>query len=141
MDLRAVEDVDLRMGVPTLVKTGLVIELPAGYEAQIRPRSGLALKHGLTIPNSPGTIDPSYRGEIGVVLLWAGHNPNHQGWVEVVSSEGFVTTAFVPSFKINKGDRVAQMVVARYEPVAWEEEAELPETDRGDGGFGSTGVQ
>ncbi len=96
--------------------TGLAIELPAGYEAQIRPRSGLALRSSITLPNSPATIDPGYRGEIRVILLNLGRE----------------------AYEIAAGDRIAQMVVARYEAVEWEE-AELSESVRGDGGFGSSG--
>jgi dUTP pyrophosphatase len=117
MDLRAVERVVLAPGVPHAVPTGLAIELPAGYEAQVRPRSGLALKHAITIPNSPATIDPGYRGEIRVILLNAGRN----------------------DFTIEPGDRIAQMVIARYEPVEWDE-GDLSESRRGEGGFGSSGI-
>jgi len=106
----------LQPGVPQLVPTGLSVELPPGYEAQIRPRSGLALKHAITVPNSPATIDPGYRGEIQVILLNLG------------SSE----------YRIEPGDRIAQMIIARYEPIEWEE-GELGETTRGSGGFGSSG--
>lgn len=102
----------------TLIPTGLFIQLPEGYEAQIRPRSGLALKQGLTIPNSPATIDADYTGEIGVILANISNNP----------------------IIINPGDRIAQMVVAKHEKVEWTEVAELDKTERGDGGFGSTGV-
>lgn len=116
MDLRAVEDVLLEPGVPALVGTGLAIEAPPGYEAQIRPRSGLALKHAVTLPNSPATIDPGYRGEIRVILLNLGREP----------------------YQVHAGDRIAQMVVARYEPVEWEE-GELNGSRRGAGGFGSSG--
>ncbi len=116
MDLHAVEDVLLEPGVPALVPTGLAIELPPGYEAQIRPRSGLALRHAITLPNAPATIDPGYRGEIRVILLNLGRAP----------------------YRIRKGDRIAQMVIARYEAAEWVE-AELSETRRGDGGFGSSG--
>lgn len=116
MDLRAVEEVTLPPGEPCLVPTGLAIELPAGYEAQIRPRSGLALRSSITLPNSPATIDPGYRGEIRVILLNLGRE----------------------AYEIAAGDRIAQMVVARYEAVEWEE-AELSESVRGDGGFGSSG--
>lgn len=116
MDLCAVADALLEPNVPQLVPTGLAIEVPPGYEAQIRPRSGLALKHAITIPNSPGTIDPGYRGEIRVILLNLGRNP-HQ---------------------IQKGDRIAQMVIAKYEAIEWEE-GDLSETNRGAGGFGSSG--
>jgi len=116
LDLRAVERVTLQPGSPHLVATGLSIELPPGYEAQIRPRSGLALKHAITLPNSPATIDPGYRGEIRVILLNQGREP----------------------YEIQPGDRIAQMVIARYEPIEWEE-GELNESRRGEGGFGSSG--
>lgn len=119
MDLRAnvAEPVLLQPGQRTLVPTGLRIELPAGYEAQIRPRSGLALKHGITVLNSPGTIDADYRGEIQVLLV------NLSG----------------QAFEIKQGERIAQMVVARHEHVQWLETAELSDTERGAGGFGHTG--
>lgn len=116
MDLHAVEEVVLEPGVPRLVPTGLAIELPPGYEAQIRPRSGLALRHAVTLPNAPATIDPGYRGEIRVILLNLGRAP----------------------YRVHKGDRIAQMVIARYEAIEWVE-AELSETRRGEGGFGSSG--
>jgi dUTP pyrophosphatase len=116
LDLRAVEGVKLEPGTPHLVPTGLSIELPPGYEAQIRPRSGLALKHAITLPNSPATIDPGYRGEIRVILLNQGREP----------------------YEIHPGDRIAQMIIARYEPVEWEE-GELNHTRRGAAGFGSSG--
>jgi len=116
MDLRAVEDVVLKPGEPFAVPTGLAIELPSGYEAQVRPRSGLALKHAITLPNAPGTIDPAYRGEIRVILLNLGRHDYH----------------------IHAGDRIAQMIVARYEPVEWVE-TELADSVRGAGGFGSSG--
>jgi dUTP pyrophosphatase len=116
MDLRALEDVVLAPGEPALASTGLAIELPPAYEAQVRPRSGLALKHAITLPNSPATIDPGYRGEIRVILLNLGREPYH----------------------VRRGDRIAQLVIARYEPVEWEE-GELNDTNRGAGGFGSSG--
>lgn len=116
MDLRAVADVTLESGIPQLVPTGLTIEIPAGYEAQVRPRSGLALKHAITMPNAPGTIDPGYRGEVRVILLNLGQEP----------------------YTIHAGDRIAQMIVARYEAVEWEE-GELANSARGEGGFGSSG--
>ena len=102
-----------------LIPTGLSIELPAGYEAQVRPRSGMALKYGLTCLNSPGTIDADYRGEIGVILA-------------NVSNEAVT---------INDGERIAQLVIAKHETVEWEESNTLNETERGAGGFGSTGKQ
>jgi dUTP pyrophosphatase len=116
MDLRAVEAALLEPHVPRLVPTGLSIEVPPGYEAQIRPRSGLALEHAITLPNSPATIDPGYRGEIRVILLNLGKQP----------------------YQVRAGDRIAQMVIARYERIEWEE-AELGESLRGAGGFGSSG--
>ena len=100
-----------------LVPTGLSIALPAGFEAQVRPRSGLAAKHGVTVLNTPGTIDADYRGEIKVILVNLSHTP----------------------FTIVPGERIAQMVVARHERVEWEEAESLDETARGEGGFGSTG--
>ena len=121
MDLRAnlEEPILLKPLQRTLVKTGLFMELPIGYEAQIRPRSGLAFKKGITVLNSPGTIDADYRGEIRVILV-------------NLSDEEFV---------IEDGKRVAQMVIAKHEQVDWEEVVELVETERGVGGFGSTGVK
>jgi dUTP pyrophosphatase len=116
MDLHSVEAVTLAPGDTKLVATGLAIELPSGYEAQIRPRSGLALKHLITLPNSPATIDPGYRGEIRVILHNLGREP----------------------FQIAPGERIAQMVISRYEAVQWEE-GELGDSVRGDGGFGSSG--
>ncbi len=116
LDLRALADAVLVPGEPAGVGTGLAIELPAGFEAQIRPRSGLALKHAITLPNSPGTIDPGYRGEIRVILLNLGREP----------------------YPIEAGDRIAQLIIARYEPVEWEE-TDLSDTARGEGGFGSSG--
>ncbi len=116
MDLCAAEDAVLEPGTPRLVPTGLAIEVPPGYEAQIRPRSGLALKHAITLPNSPATIDPGYRGEIRVILLNLGREP----------------------YPVHAGDRIAQMVIARYERIEWDE-SELSDTQRGAGGFGSSG--
>lgn len=120
MDLRAEldEQIVLKPMERKLVPTGLFIELPEGFEAQIRPRSGLAFKHGIGIVNSPGTIDADYRGEIKVLLINYGDQP----------------------FEINTGDRVAQMVVARHEKVNWEKVDSLNETKRGAGGYGHTGV-
>lgn len=121
MDLRAniEEEVTLEPLQRALIPTGLFIELPQGYEAQIRPRSGLAFKHGLTVLNSPGTVDADYRGEIKVLLV-------------NLSNEAFV---------VKDGERVAQMVVAKHEQVIWESSDALSETMRGAGGYGSTGVQ
>ena len=116
MDLHAVTDVLLEPGVPQLVPTGLTLEVPPGYEAQVRPRSGLALKHAITMPNGPGTIDPGYRGEVRVILLNLGREP----------------------YTVHAGDRIAQVIVARYEAVEWVE-AELADSTRGAGGFGSSG--
>lgn len=111
------DPVSLPPGGRALVPTGLKIALPAGYELQIRPRSGLALKHGIILPNSPGTIDEDYRGELGVIMLNAGQEP----------------------FIIERGARIAQAVIAPVEKITWHECSELDETERGEGGFGSTG--
>jgi len=116
MDLHAMEGALLQPGVPVAVRTGLAIELPPGFEAQVRPRSGLALKHAITLPNSPATIDPGYRGEIRVILLNLGKDV----------------------YQIRAGDRIAQLIVAKYEAVEWVE-ADLTQTTRGTGGFGSSG--
>ena len=120
MDLRANIDsaITLKPLERTIVKTGLFIALPIGFEAQVRPRSGLAAKNGITVLNSPGTVDADYRGEIGVILV-------------NLSNDDFV---------INDGERIAQLVIAKHERVHWQEVAILNETERGSGGFGSTGV-
>lgn len=112
------EPITLKPLERTLVKTGLFISLPKGYEAQVRPRSGLAFKNGITVLNTPGTIDADYRGEIGVILV-------------NLSSQDFT---------INDGDRIAQMVIAKHEIAIWEKVENLDETNRGEGGFGSSGV-
>ncbi len=112
------EPITLKPLERTLVKTGLFISLPKGYEAQVRPRSGLAFKNGITVLNTPGTIDADYRGEIGVILV-------------NLSSQDFT---------INDGDRIAQMVIAKHETAIWVEVENLDETNRGEGGFGSSGV-
>ena len=119
MDLHAAlnEPISLLPGQRMLVPTGLFIELPESYEAQIRPRSGLALKHGITVLNSPGTIDADYRGEVKVLLINHGED----------------------AFEIKNGERIAQMIVAAHEKVDWELANELSETQRGDGGYGSSG--
>lgn len=121
MDLRAnlETSISLEPLARAVVTTGLFIELPKGFEAQVRPRSGLAFKKGITVLNTPGTIDADYRGEIGVILV-------------NLSNETFV---------VEDGERVAQMVIAKHEQPRWEEVTELIETDRGAGGFGSTGVK
>ena len=121
MDLRASlsEPVTLAPMQRALIPTGVYIALPQGYECQIRPRSGLALKHGVTVLNSPGTIDADYRGEIGVILVNLSDKP----------------------FVVNNGERICQMVVARYDRVAWQQVETLDETERGAGGFGHTGVE
>jgi dUTP pyrophosphatase len=118
MDLVATEDATLEPGETKLVSTGLRIAVPEGYEAQIRPRSGLALNHSITIPNAPGTIDADYRGLVKVILHNLGKSPFH----------------------IQRGDRIAQMVITKVERAEWEEVNELPDTKRGEGGFGHTGV-
>ena len=117
MDVLSAEDVTIAPGARHAVATGLALAIPAGYEIQVRPRSGLALKHGITVPNTPGTIDSDYRGELKVILINHGDGP----------------------FEIHRGDRVAQLVLAPVTQAAWQEVDELDETDRGAGGFGSTG--
>ena len=120
MDLRAniEEAITLKPLERAIVKTGLFIALPVGFEAQVRPRSGLAAKKGITVLNSPGTVDADYRGEIGVILV-------------NLSNEDFV---------INDGERIAQLIIAKHERVQWQEVTVLNETERGAGGFGSTGM-
>jgi dUTP pyrophosphatase len=120
MDLRAniSESITLKPLERAIIKTGLFIALPPGFEAQVRPRSGLAAKKGITVLNSPGTVDADYRGEIGVILV-------------NLSNEDFV---------VQDGERVAQLVIAKHERITWEEVDILSETERGAGGFGSTGV-
>lgn len=119
MDLKANIDESIVLGPleRQMIPTGIHIQLPDGYEAQVRPRSGLAAKYGITVCNTPGTIDADYTGEIKVILI----NLSHE------------------KFVINPGDRIAQLVVAKYERVEWNEVATLDETERGEGGFGSTG--
>ena len=121
MDLRAniLEQITLKPLERTIVKTGLFIELPLGIEAQVRPRSGLAAKKGITVLNAPGTVDADYRGEIGVILV-------------NLSNDDFV---------IENGERIAQLVIAKHERAEWEQVESLSETSRGKGGFGSTGVK
>lgn len=123
LDLRAAigEELVIQPGERLLVPTGLVLEIPPGWEGQVRPRSGLALRHGIGILNAPGTIDSDYRGEVGVILVNLGEAP----------------------FALKRGDRIAQLVINRVEPAAsieWLESESLEETGRGDGGFGSSGV-
>lgn len=117
MDVVSAEDVTLAPGARHAVATGLALAIPAGYEIQVRPRSGLALKHGISAPNAPGTIDSDYRGELKVILINHGDEP----------------------FAIARGDRVAQLVLAPVTRAAWDEVDDLDETVRGAGGFGSTG--
>ncbi len=119
LDLRAFLDkpITLEPFERALVPTGLYIELPQGYEAQVRPRSGLAIKHGITVLNSPGTIDADYRGEIKVILINLSNQP----------------------YTIKNGERIAQLVIAKHETVQWEPVEQLSDTQRGQGGFGSTG--
>jgi len=121
MDLRAnlLEPITLKPLERAIVKTALFIELPIGYEAQVRPRSGLAAKKGVTVLNSPGTVDADYRGEIGVILV-------------NLSNEDFI---------VENGERIAQLIIAKHERAVWIEAEELTETSRGEGGFGSTGVK
>jgi dUTP pyrophosphatase len=117
MDVVSAEDVTLAPAARHAVATGLSMAIPAGYEIQVRPRSGLALKHGISVPNTPGTIDSDYRGELKVILINLGTEP----------------------FVIARGDRVAQLVLAPVVQAAWDEVDELDATERGEGGFGSTG--
>lgn len=117
MDVVSAEDVTVAPGARHAVATGLAVAIPPGYEIQVRPRSGLALKHGITVPNTPGTIDSDYRGELKVILINHGSEP----------------------FAVARGDRVAQLVLAPVRRAAWQEVGELEETQRGAGGFGSTG--
>lgn len=120
MDLRAAvaEDVTLAPGERRLISTGIRIAIPEGYEGQVRPRSGLALRHGIGMVNSPGTIDPDYRGVVRVILINHGHEP----------------------FAIRRGDRIAQLVIAPVMRAQWVEVPELPDTERGAGGFGHSGL-
>lgn len=117
MDVLAAEDVTLSPGARHAIATGLAFAIPHGYEIQVRPRSGLALKHGVTVPNTPGTIDSDYRGELKIILI------NHGD----------------AGFEVRRGDRVAQLVLAPVTQAAWLEVLDLDETERGEGGFGSTG--
>jgi dUTP pyrophosphatase len=117
MDIVSAEAVSIAPGARHAVATGLAVAIPDGYEIQVRPRSGLALKHGITVPNTPGTIDSDYRGELKVILINLGEEP----------------------FAIARGDRVAQLVLAPVVQAEWDEVAELDATERGEGGFGSTG--
>lgn len=117
MDILSAEDVTLAPGARHAVATGLAVAIPTGYEVQVRPRSGLALKHGISVPNTPGTIDSDYRGELKVIMI------NHGA----------------EDFPIQRGDRVAQLVLAPVTQAAWDEVSELDDTERGAGGFGSTG--
>ena len=134
MDVCAVEEVELEPFTPTLVKTGLVADIPTGYELQVRPRSGLALKKGITVWNSPGTVDCGYIGEIGVIMLWAPQ--------AVISSDdgSFANMSDYVFVKINKGDKIAQLVLAPVTKAEVVEVTEVSDTERGTGGFGSTGV-
>ncbi len=117
MDVVAAEDVTLQSGQRFAVPTGFALAIPDGYEIQVRPRSGLAFKHGITVPNTPGTIDSDYRGELLILLI------NHG----------------IREFEIKRGDRIAQLVLAPVVQAVWDEVDELDETERGEGGFGSTG--
>lgn len=121
LDLRAniSEKMEIKPLERIIIPTGLFIELPNGYEAQIRPRSGLAAKYGISIVNTPGTIDPDYRGEIKIIMINLSNN----------------------NFELIPGERIAQMVIARFEQIKWEETDSLTDSHRGDGGFGSTGVK
>ena len=116
LDVRSIEAAVLVPNIPLAVSTGLSFEIPPGYELQLRPRSGLALKHGITLANAPATIDPGYRGELKVIMINLGKVP----------------------YEIKQGDRIAQMVVSKYEAVTWDE-TDLATSNRGEGGFGSSG--
>lgn len=117
MDIVSAEQVTIAPGARHAVATGLAVAIPEGFEIQVRPRSGLALKHGISVPNTPGTIDSDYRGELKVILVNLGHEP----------------------FAIAPGDRIAQLVLAPVVQAVWDEVADLDATERGEGGFGSTG--
>ena len=117
LDVRSIEAAVLLPNIPLAVSTGLAIEIPSGYEVQLRPRSGMALKHAITLANSPATIDPGYRGELKVIMLNLGKMP----------------------YEIKEGDRIAQMIVSKYEAITWNEETDLSDSNRGEGGFGSSG--
>lgn len=121
LDLRAElqSPIVLEPGQRSLIPTGLKIALPTGYEAQVRPRSGLAYKHGITVLNSPGTIDADYRGDVGIILINHGSEP----------------------FTIENGERIAQLIIAKFVQIDWDEVLDLSTTSRGEGGFGSTGVK
>ena len=119
MDLYSVENTTIEPGERKTVKTGLAVSLPKGFEAQVRPKSGLAVNHGITVLNTPGTVDSSYRGQIMIIVINLGKEP----------------------YKVEKGKKIAQMVIARVEKAEVEETDELDETTRSDGGFGSTGLQ
>jgi dUTP pyrophosphatase len=116
LDVRSIEPALLLPNVPIAVSTGLALEIPPGFEVQLRPRSGLALKHAITLANSPATIDPGYRGELKVIMINLGKAP----------------------YEIKEGDRIAQMIVTKYEAITWDE-ADLADSARGEGGFGSSG--
>jgi dUTP pyrophosphatase len=120
IDLRAAVTANLTLepGERALVPTGLALAIPPGWEGQVRPRSGLAIRHGISLVNAPGTIDSDYRGEVSVLLINFGQEP----------------------FTVRRGDRIAQLLLAKAEPIEWEEDDDLPGTSRGAGGFGSTGV-
>ena len=118
MDVYSIENHIINPQEITLVKTGLAFEIPKGYEIQVRPKSGLALKHGITLTNSPGTLDSGYRGELGVILQNEGRNP----------------------YEVKKGEKIAQIVLSKYEEAEIEEVSEINETSRSNGGFGSTGL-
>jgi dUTP pyrophosphatase len=122
-DLRALEDVVLTPSMPVLVKTGMSIEIPEGHVGLVCSRSGLALKHGICVLNAPGIVDSGYRGDVGVILMWSGHN----------GSDGL-------THHIKAGERIAQLVITPYTPARYVEAVALSATSRGDGGFGSTGI-
>ena len=133
MDVCSISDVTLYPFTPTLVKTGLIADIPSGYEIQVRPRSGLALKMGVSIWNSPGTIDSGYKGELGVIMIWS---PK----CECVEEGHIAITSTSEVFHIYKGDRIAQLVLAPVTRAEIVEVSEVSDTERGTGGFGSTGI-
>lgn len=120
VDLYSAADIEIMPGCRALIPTGIKIAIPTGYEGQVRPKSGLAMKHGITVLNAPGTVDAPYRGEVGVIIL---------------------NTDKEKAYQVKAGEKIAQMVFCRVEQAVFEEAAELPETSRGEGGFGSTGLK
>lgn len=152
VDLYALEKVILMPGVPKLVKTGWAMAIESGWEGQIRSRSGLAVKHGVTVANSPGTIDAGYRGEVGVILMWNGYNPTVRPYyrnstVEWLKEDELHTAGYSIEdeqigcgYRVERGDRIAQLIIQRVASPEIIEVDELGDTQRGEGGFGSSGT-